>query len=179
MPCALALVAIIAGYLFWLASSVLARSKLPVWTDAIPWTFLILTLFAGSLAPRPVPKGVATSMAPERVVYDAMSTLGKALAGFPFPCAEPEKIRRLLADRERYPLAGYRAHGFLLDYQVRIDSERNGPIPDVLPGARPGTLQVACQGKQFWITGVVLDLRRNMPTMLLQPIGGLAVITRD
>jgi hypothetical protein len=176
IPCSLTFAALMAGYLIWLSGSIINSWRLPVWTDLVPWGAVSLTLFAGPLRPRH-PEGVALSVAPERAVYDAMFQLRTALSRGDVACADAAAQRHLLADRRRFPLPGYRSHGSLVDYDVAVLKGTNGPMLDVTPGARPPMFQVVCNGKEFWISGVVLDLRTKSAMMLQQPVGPLAVVS--
>ena len=177
IPCALTLGGLLLAYLTWLSGATFGDWSMPLALHLVPGAMLALTLVLGPLAPMAIPAGVDTTRSPDLVVHQAMLGLGQAVEEGRVRCADPSSLQRVVEDPSRFPLPGYRHHGFLARYRVRVGSGEAGPIESADPGDAPPSLLVACTSRSYWITAVTMDLTSNRPAILLDGVGRVAQAT--
>ncbi len=179
IPCALMLALAMFGYTAWLWGATFAGWAMPAWTHVVPLVALVATLAAGPLQPGPVPPDVDVTRAPELTLFAAMTDVGQSLEKGRLPCDDAAALTRVLADRARVGLPGYRRFGRLSGYHVRIVKPADGPSPDLLRGDVPPTVIVACSAdrRRFWLSGVSLDVDTGTAQMLRDGVGRIAVVS--
>ena len=178
IPCALTLGAVLVVYLFWLFGATLGGWTMPVWTHAVPILGLLGTLVAGPLQPEKIPEQVDMTRAPDLTVYSAMTELGRALERGEARCDDAAGMGRVLEDPARVRLPGYRRHGRLSRFRVRVVPSASGISQELLATDLPPTVVVSCSAdhKRYWLSGVSMDLDTGSAQILRDGVGRVATV---
>ncbi len=176
LGCALALAALAVGYGVWLAGATLHRWKMPLWTHLFPLALIAATLRLGPL-PIDEDAGGATPAADRaltamRLVRAAVERPGSG------GCANPREIERAVASSHELLPTGYRAHGRAVPFQLEV-APSGVAVREPAPGARPGSLYLACEGSRFWISAAVIDGSAGKLAMVRDGVGKVVMLAGE
>lgn len=172
VPCALALLALLTAYAVWLAGSIVAGWRMPLWSHLVPSAAFLLTYLVG-----PLPMKIDAAGVPAARAVAAMDALAARLEGTAACGADLEAQERFLA--ESGPPTGYSSFGRALPFRIVAVPQASEPVREPRAGDGPGTLYLACAkgSRSFWLSAVVTDaLPQGRPFLVRDGVGRVAVV---